>query len=68
MANKFVRVKDDKTGHEYTISEDFAKHTKGLTILENKDAVDDNGRPLAAKPKADLPKADSTSNKSGGAA
>lgn len=59
MATKFVRVKDSGTNHEYTVSEKFAKGNDKLTIID-KDAVDDNGRPLAAKPHIELAKADGT--------
>lgn len=48
---EFVRVKDATTGAESTVSKRFAEAYAGkdLTILKDKDAVDANGRPLAAK-------------------
>lgn len=44
---KFVRVRDEKTGHEYTT----ARVLKGHKVLEDKPAVDADGRPLPAKPR-----------------
>ena len=44
---KFVRVRDESTGHEFTT----ARVVKGLEVLEDKPAVDVDGRPLPAKPR-----------------
>jgi hypothetical protein len=47
MAQEWTRVKDNSTGHEYTVGVvDPAAHT----ILKDKDAVDMYGVPLPAKP------------------
>lgn len=55
---EFVRVKDATTGAESTVPKRFADAYK-LDILSDKDAVDANGRPLAAKTvPADLRKKD----------
>lgn len=56
MPNKFVRVKDPDTKHEYSVTETFAKANK-LDVLSDKEAVDENGRPLPGKPHAELAKA-----------
>ena len=59
---EFVRAKDPETGHEVTVTRKFAEGYK-LEVLD-KDAVDANGRPLAAKPKVNLaPAADKTTTK-----
>lgn len=49
---EFVRVKDNDTGHEFSIAKRLAEGLKGdsISILENKDALDANGRPAPAKP------------------
>lgn len=52
MASEFVRVKDPGTGHEVSVTADFAKAYK-LEPLD-KPALDDNGRPLAGKPRVEL--------------
>lgn len=57
MSTKFVRVKDPGTGHEVTVPRPFAEGHK-LEILD-KEAVDDNGRPLPGKPHVELEKAQS---------
>ena len=51
---EYVRVKDPISGHEYTTSSADAKNS-GLTVLEKKDAVDQIGRPLPAKPNVGTP-------------
>ena len=57
MASKFVRVRDKRTGHSYTTSEENAKknakHLETLTSPAHP-ATDTNGRPLPIKPKASL--------------
>jgi len=47
---EFVRVRDNGTGHEYSVSKRYAEALKGdaISIIE-KDALDDNGRPAPAK-------------------
>lgn len=56
MPTKFVRVKDPDTGHEVTVPARFAEQHK-LEVLD-KEALDDNGRPLPGKPHIELQKAD----------
>ncbi|HLR84950.1 MAG TPA: hypothetical protein VK059_08365 [Nocardioidaceae bacterium] len=46
---KFVRVRDEATGHEYST----ARVLKGHKVLD-KPAVDRNGELLPAKPRVDL--------------
>lgn len=66
---KFVRVRDDSAGAEYTTTEAFAKDSH-LTITKG-DAVDRYGNPLPPKyiinakkaPTGDSPAADATSEK-----
>jgi hypothetical protein len=49
---EFVRVKDNDTGHEFSIPKRLAEGLKGdsISILEKKEALDANGRPAPAKP------------------
>lgn len=48
---EFVRVKDNRTGHHYTVSTLHAEANKQhLTVLKDAPAVDVNGRPLRAVP------------------
>lgn len=49
-ANEYelVRVKDDTSGHEFTTTRAIAEGD-GLTVLKDRDATDDFGRPLPAK-------------------
>lgn len=63
---EFVRAKDPKTGHEVSVTRQFAEGYK-LEVLD-KDAVDANGRPLPAKPNVELPKVaqPADDNKEGG--
>lgn len=61
MGTTFVRVKDPGTGHEVTVTDKYAKAFK-LEVLEGKDAVDDNGRPLPGKPHIELPKAEASTD------
>lgn len=42
----WVRVRDDRTGHHYSVQRRTADLNKNLKILDAK-AVDVNGRPLA---------------------
>jgi len=57
MATKFVRVKDADTNHEYTTTELVVKASGGkLHVLDDKQAVDSNGRPLPAKTSLTPPK------------
>lgn len=58
---EYVRVKDPISGHEYTTSSTDAKNS-GLTVLEKKDAVDQIGRPLPAKPNVGSAPKQSTNN------
>lgn len=59
MATEFVRVKDKVTRHESSVPKVFAEARKNaLEILADRDAVDRNGRPLAAKPYKELAKAE----------
>lgn len=51
MTTEWVRVRDDRTDHEYTVSRAEADMDKHLEILDDKDAVDVNGRPLPPKPR-----------------
>lgn len=47
----FVRVKDNRTGHHYTVSALHAEANKQhLTVLKDAPAVDINGRPLRPVP------------------
>jgi len=60
--SKFVRVRDEKTGAEYST----ARVLQGHKVLHDKPAVDRNGQVLPAKPRANLgaaksAKADETS-------
>jgi hypothetical protein len=48
MATKWVRVKDKKTRHEYTVADVAVRD--GEQVLDNKDAVDLQGNPLPGKP------------------
>lgn len=43
----WVRVKDNDTGHELSVSEREAESGGNYTILKGKDAVDAGGTPLA---------------------
>lgn len=52
MAIKWVRVKDKRTGHEYTLAE-RAVREEHHEILD-KPAVKRNGKPLPATPKRNL--------------
>lgn len=63
MPTKFVRVKDPDTGHEVTVPARFAEQHK-LEVLD-KEALDDNGRPLPGKPHIELEKAQSDAAGSG---
>ena len=48
---KFVRVRDQRTGHEYTVTAEKADLDKAvLTVLEEP-AVDDRNRPLLPRTK-----------------
>lgn len=58
MGTEFVRVKDKTTKHEYSTPKAFAESADDLEILTGKEAIDANGRPLAAKPYVELPKAE----------
>ena len=44
----FVRCKDPRSGDEFTVDEVTAR-SMGVTVLDKKDAVDVNGRPLPPK-------------------
>ena len=58
---EFVRAKDPETGHEVTVTRQFAEGYN-FEVLADKKAVDDNGRPLPSKPKVNLkPAANKTS-------
>lgn len=62
----FVRVRDQRTGHEYSVTPKRAAKTKELEVLKGQKAVDDRGRPLPAvhaKPKATPKAAATTENK-----
>lgn len=49
--NKFVRVKDLGTKHEYTITKlEYDGNKKAFELLSDKDAVDSTGTPLPGKP------------------
>jgi hypothetical protein len=47
MTQGWTRVKDNSTGHEYTVG---VVDPEAHTILKDKDAVDTYGVPLPAKP------------------
>lgn len=63
MPTEFVRVKDPGTKHEVTVPRRFAEQNK-LEVLD-KEATDDNGRPLPGKPHVELEKAQSDAAGSG---
>ena len=44
----FVRVRDEGTGHEYTLARPLAESIKGVTIVD-KPALDRDDRPLPPK-------------------
>lgn len=48
----FVRAVDPVSGAEITVSAELAQ-AAGLTVLDGRDALDEYGRPLPAKPRID---------------
>ena len=61
---EFVRAKDPETGHEVTVTRQFAEGYN-FDVLTDKAAVDGMGRPLPSKPKVNLEPAAKTTNKTG---
>lgn len=57
MPTEFVRVKDPDTKHEYSAPRRFAE-ASSLEVLPDKEAVDENGRPLPPKHHVELAKAE----------
>jgi hypothetical protein len=50
VTDKFVRVKDNQTKHEYTVAtERYDSQPEAFTVLK-KAATDSTGRPLPMKP------------------
>lgn len=50
---EWVRVQDDSTGHQFTLSRKAVEGVDGLKILDGRPAVDAVGRPLPAKHRTD---------------
>ena len=48
MSIEWVRVRDERTGHHYTVTKTKAEGDKALKIIDAP-AVDINGRPLPPK-------------------
>lgn len=61
MPIEYVRVKDDSTGAEF--SQPVARRLNGLTVLKDKDAVDEAGHPLPAKTRRTLAESGETAPK-----
>lgn len=55
MPTQWVRVSDQRTGHQYTVSAEHAEaNSEHLKVLTRAHAADINGRPLPTKYRAAL--------------